>query len=245
MRRFILIFAICTGVLWNGPVGADEADDVIWDRAVAAYDRGDYAEALDGYRVLAEKGHIDAQLNLGFMYDNGQGVPHYIAAAKWYRKAAEQGMPIAQTRLGDMYRDGRGVPQDDAEAVKWFRRSAEQGEAISALQLADIYVEGRGTRWGVLQDYAEAVKWYRMVAEELPPGMDRDVYAREGQSALGKMYEKGWGVRQDYVQAHKWYNLSAAQGGLGDIARDIVAEKMTPSQIEKAQTLAVEWKPKK
>ena len=56
MRRFFLIMAICTGVLWGGPVGADEADKVPYDRATAAFGRGDYAEALDGFRILAEKG---------------------------------------------------------------------------------------------------------------------------------------------------------------------------------------------
>ena len=54
------------------------------------------------------------------------------------------------------------------------------------------------------------------------------------------------GVPQDYVQAHLWYNLAAAQGlEKAKNNRDIVAERITPSQIEKAQTLAAEWRPKK
>ena len=56
MRRLILIIAICTGVLWEGPVGADEA----YDRAYASYWRGDYAKAATGFRALAEKGDADA-----------------------------------------------------------------------------------------------------------------------------------------------------------------------------------------
>ena len=180
MKRLILIIAICTGVLqsnplqeWGSPVGADDA----FERAAAAHQRGDYAEALDGYRVLAEKGHIDAQLNLGFMYDNSQGVPHYIAAAKWYRKAAEQGMPIAQTRLGDMYRDGRGVPQDDAEAVKWFRRSAEQGQADAQNNLGSMYGIGQG----VSQDYVRAHMWYSLAAAQGHDmaRMNRDITAKK------------------------------------------------------------------
>ncbi len=71
MRRFFLIIAICTGLLWSGPVGADEA----FDRAYAAYKRGDYAVALDGFRLLAVKGVAEAQNNLGLMYRNGKGVP--------------------------------------------------------------------------------------------------------------------------------------------------------------------------
>jgi hypothetical protein len=41
---------------------------------------------------LAKQGNISAQLNLGVMYERGQGVAKdYAEALKWYRLAAEQG----------------------------------------------------------------------------------------------------------------------------------------------------------
>ena len=56
---------------------------------------------------------------------------------------------------------------------------------------------------------------------------------------------RGQGVPQDYVQAHMWFNLAAAQGDPSAAKqRDLLALKMTPSQIEKAQALAAAWKPK-
>lgn len=40
----------------------------------------------------AEQGNAQAQLNLGWMYANGQGVRQDDAqAAQWFRKASEQG----------------------------------------------------------------------------------------------------------------------------------------------------------
>ena len=33
MRRYVLITAICAGVLWGGPAGADDADMAVFDRA--------------------------------------------------------------------------------------------------------------------------------------------------------------------------------------------------------------------
>ena len=52
-----------------------------------------------------------AQFNLGFMYDEGQGVPQdYAEALKWYRLAAAQGFAKAQFLLGVMYAKGRGRP---------------------------------------------------------------------------------------------------------------------------------------
>ena len=44
------------------------------------------------WRSAAEQGDVDAQYNLGIMYNNGQGVPENKAeAVNWYRLAAEQG----------------------------------------------------------------------------------------------------------------------------------------------------------
>ena len=68
----------------------------------------------------------------------------------------------------------------------------------------------------------------------------------EALNNLGVMYANGQGVPQDYTQAHKWYNLAAAQGEVnGAKNRDLVAKLMTPQQIERAQELARNWKPKK
>ena len=58
---------------------------------------------------------------------------------------------------------------------------------------------------------------------------------------LGVMYRKGHGVPQDKVYAHIWYNIAATSGNKKAIKnRDILAEEMTPAQIEKAQDLARE-----
>ena len=112
MKRLVLTFAILIGLA--APAWAGFAE------GAAAYLRGDYATALREYRPLAEQGNAAAQTNLGFMYDNGQGVPQdYAEAVKWYRKAAEQGRADAQFNLGIMSARGQGVPQDYTEAVKW------------------------------------------------------------------------------------------------------------------------------
>jgi len=78
--------------------------------------------------LAAEQGEAFAQLNLGWMYDKGDGVPQdYAEAVKWYRLAAEQGHAKAQYNLGVMYAKGRGVPKDYVQAYMWFNLSAAQG----------------------------------------------------------------------------------------------------------------------
>ena len=82
-------------------------------------------------------------------------------------------------------------------------------------------------------DHKTALQEFRPLAEQ----GDADA-----QTALGWMYYLGQGVTEDYVQAHMWYNLTAAQGDNAAAKnRDIVAAKMTPADVSKAQRMAREW----
>ena len=201
---------------------------------------GDTSEVSDEVADLmrrAEQGNASAQLDLGLMYGNGQGVSQdYTQAARWFREAAEQGNVAAQFNLGVIYSDGKGVPQDFTQAIPWYRRAAEQGSSAAQFNLGVMYDNGRG----VPQDYREAFRWYRAAAEQGNAA---------AQHNLGLMYDNGQGVLQDYIQAHMWYNLatSSLSGQDREIPsgnRDTVANKMTSEQIAEAQRLAREWRPK-
>jgi len=77
-----------------------------------AFNQEDYKKAFKLWLPLAEQNHAQAQLNLGFMYENGKGVPQdHKESVKWYRLSAEQGLANAQHNLGLMYYNGQGVPQ--------------------------------------------------------------------------------------------------------------------------------------
>lgn len=57
----------------------------------AAYEKKDYLVAMRSYLKAAGDGNADAENSIGFMYDNGFGVPQdYSAALRWYRRAAIQ-----------------------------------------------------------------------------------------------------------------------------------------------------------
>lgn len=88
----------------------------------------DYREAFKWFTKAAEQAHAGAQLNLGLMYYNGEGVPQdYKEAARWLTKSAEQGRADAQAYLSTMYYIGQGVPEDYVQAYKWCNLAAAQG----------------------------------------------------------------------------------------------------------------------
>ena len=66
-RMLALTLALCLPLA--GPVAADQID-------VPA---GDYATVLKQIRPLAEQGNANAQVLLGDMYEQGQGVPQNFA----------------------------------------------------------------------------------------------------------------------------------------------------------------------
>lgn len=93
-----------------------------------AYEKGDYAKAVEIWSPLAEQGHENAQTNLGVMYDYGIGVPQDSdKAAKLYRAAAGQKNAAAQYNLAILISEGTTDAVDGLTAEYWLRQSAARG----------------------------------------------------------------------------------------------------------------------
>jgi uncharacterized protein len=166
LRQLVAGFVVA--VMLTGAAVAGPLED-----GLAAYVRGDYAEALRLWRPLADQGHAAAQFNVGVMYATGRGVAQDNGEAMtWYRSAADQGNASARFNLGLMYATGQGVAQDYAEAAKWYRQAATQGHADAQYNLGAMHFHG----WGVLQDYVLAHMWFNLAAtrghEEAVKGRD-------------------------------------------------------------------------
>ena len=93
------------------------------------------AGELKTIKKAAEQGDVEAQLKLGTMYVQGEGVPEDdTKAVYWFHQAAEQGQAEAQSKLGFMYAQGEGVPEDDAEAVRLVPNGRRAGTGRSSIQ---------------------------------------------------------------------------------------------------------------
>ena len=78
----------------------------------------DYHEAVKWRRRAADKGHPPSQMDLGSMYENGQGVPQdYLLAHMWYNLAAA-GWPAAGYPGEDVLVAKTGIPCCRAAIVK-------------------------------------------------------------------------------------------------------------------------------
>jgi len=81
------ILIALTMIFISNSVLADSFDD-----GVVAFIRGDGAEAYRIWKPLADKGDVEAQYHLGYMYQTGTGVDKdNNQALFWYHKAAKNG----------------------------------------------------------------------------------------------------------------------------------------------------------
>ena len=139
MKSFIL--AVIFASVLSGSVLAG------FEEGVAAIEANDMPLAFEEFRASAEQGHIDAQFNLGLMYEQGIGVgKDERQAIAWYRKAAEQGNSNAQFNLAVLYENGRGSAVDFKQANQWYRKAAAQGDALAIGNLGMLYMRGQGVQ---------------------------------------------------------------------------------------------------
>lgn len=132
----------------------------------------DLEKAFECYRAAAEKGHPDAQFEVGTAYNEGWGgrVWDIDSAVEWWTKAAEGGSPDAQFALAGFYEKGlSGFAKDISrasdlygQAFRIWKQRADAGDARAQRSLAECcYLDGKGTD----PDSRRALVWLRKAAE--------------------------------------------------------------------------------
>jgi len=165
----------------------------------------DYVLAKNYFEQAAGRGYGLAMINLGMLYENGQGVTQDFEQARdWYEKATAAGdarfKVAAMYRLGVLYvKGGPGLNQDYDRAWTWLRQSADGGNTGAMNEIAAFFLYGRGAP----TDYVQARQWLLKAAER------KNTWAA---NQLGSLYEHGLGGSQDYPQAIHWYQTAADDG---------------------------------
>jgi TPR repeat protein len=200
MRRaglalFILLFIQCVTV------------HAEYDNADKAYEMGDHALAFNIYKAFADRGDVRAQVNVGWMYYYGVGVPQDKAVALvWYRKAAEQGDVISMLNLAYGYDHGDGVKLDKSESRKWYGKVAEQRNASNRLdfnRLTKTFLNHIGTRDRVARVWDERAILSVKLREEARIAAAADAIAESARFAAGLREEE----RKTVLAASRWLEI--------------------------------------
>lgn len=125
-----------------------------------------------------------------------------------------------------VFRNHRHAGRNRAITADRYLQACERGTAEACNELGFLHETGRGVR----RDAERAASLYRQACEG---------GSVTGCSNYGVMYANGDGVAQDDVRAHAWFNLAATNGDAAGLEyRDLIAGRMTASQIASAHALA-------
>ncbi len=161
---------------------------------------GDPGEAAAWVQAAAACGIPEAQVRLGRMLLEGQGVAQDARAAfACFLSAAQSGDADACNMLGRAFENGWGTAPDLPRAAAHYAQAAEAGHAWGQYNLGHLLLDGNG----VAQDRDAAFLWYMRAATQ--------GHAR-AMNLVARCFEEGWGVARDRNAARNWYRKSAEGG---------------------------------
>ena len=233
MRRLLLGLILSAGLATQA-----RAD---FDAGTAAYERADYAAALEEWRPLAQAGDAEAQFAMGLLYVEGSGVEQDDAEALvWFRRAAEQGHASSQFALGQACRYAPEIACEGAETMAWYRRAAEQGLPEAQYALAGAYAASLFSgEVEVTEARGEIESWLARAAAQ---GM------LEAQVSLAEWHLIPEGA-PNAREAYFWLTVAAGRLPPGPSRDNLLArrrwagEQMTGEEIQAAEGRAQNWRP--
>lgn len=147
--RFSLFMALAVATFLGGCTAniSRYEYETTFQRAVTAYDLGDYEGAFKDWKSLSDRGDLAAKRNVAHLYRKGLGVEQNPRRAfTLYKQVAIKGLPSAQINLATMYLSGEGTRENPKRAVEWYRRAAMVGHPSAIFALATLYDSGHGVR---------------------------------------------------------------------------------------------------
>lgn len=148
----------------------------------------------------AENGNPKAQLLLGQIFENGDGVVQdYSESFRWYKAAAEQGDVAALVQIASFKAEGLGTDKDLIGAMGLYEKAADAGDIASMHIIGSMIENGLGTD----QPPINAISWYEKSA---------NAGFLDSATALGVIYHDGKITEQDLEKAKDWYAKAAAKG---------------------------------
>ena len=223
--------------------------------------------SLDELKEKAEKGDVEAQLDIGYKHLYGiDGVNiDYKQAFHYYEQAAKSNNPVALNNLGSLYFNGIGTNVDYDKAIYYFREASKFGSSDASLNLVIIYL-GSDSKYKTTEDW-------QYIYDLLKKSKDTNIYAKyllgyayyvgflvdtdyqkafsyiksvaneqydEAQYLLANLYIEGKGTTRNYSNAVKYLKMSALQGYKKAIIKlaDIYSEgKIYTQDIKEAHVL--------
>lgn len=108
----------------------DAYSNILFNQGVTYYELKNYKDAFKSFLWCAKSGNDDGQLNLGYLFLNGEGTSKNLTEAfNWFKKSASRNNKMAQYNVGIMLIGGFGTDVNMKEAAIWIKKSYQNGYA--------------------------------------------------------------------------------------------------------------------
>jgi uncharacterized protein len=112
--------------------------DDLFLRAAQEEEKGNVRLAFRLCLAGAKAGNLSCQLNVGNLYDDGNGTKrNRVAALYWYKRAYRRGDLCAANNIGIMWRNEGKTKR----ALSWFRTAVRLGDEDANLEIAKYYLD--------------------------------------------------------------------------------------------------------
>ena len=120
----------------------------------------DYVKALELYHRAAKLDIAGAYTNIGYAYNNGEGVEvHKKKATHYYELAAIKGDVTARYNLGNK----EALEGNMDRALKHYMIAVRSGDNDSLDRIKELYLDGHATK----EDYTNALRLYQAYVDEI------------------------------------------------------------------------------
>ena len=190
-------------------------------------------QANGPYEQACDAGFSRACTNLGWMYENGRGLPVDMdAARRLYQKgcdgsACDPPNGLGCMNVGRLYLAGNGVPKDEVKAIRLFRGVCQSPQPEDDSEAASNIARACSLA-GTAMIFGDGV--VKTVLQGL-------IFLEKGCAAgdtfgcynLGVVYERGEDVKKDAVRALAFYQRACDRGDTEACAsRDRLTRQNTP-----------------
>jgi|GEM_PF-6674703 len=95
----------------------------------------DFGKAISYWNRAADQGYVQAQFNLGVLYDTVGTVQNPWEAFRYYKLAADKGYAPAQFNVGVAFEKGDGIAKDLRKAKHYYGLAKNQNYAPAIKRL--------------------------------------------------------------------------------------------------------------
>lgn len=158
-----------------------------------------FEKAKEYFEKAVELGSANAYVNLGIMYDEGEGTDEDLNLAfKYYMKAAIKENSNGIMLVGIAYWRGRGINTDKYKALEWLNKAADMDNTSAIFYLGSFYQKGDGH---LKKDFLKAEQYFMKGV---------NLGKKNYNSKIGELYTHPF--NENYPKAISYYEIAAENG---------------------------------